>query len=188
LKICKLALLSLFTHLVFCFPILAAIPDPCGCDPELLKVADSGNSDMQIHVAFLYLTGKEGVDQDYEKARYWYKRIINEHSADGQLMGNAYLRMAIMHTYGKGGPRDYQKAMACYKKATEYGYYDAHYGIGCLYMNGLGVKQDYQKALRWLEVAAEHNHTHAIQLVQHIKKKLAVAALSPKMPDSSQQS
>ena len=72
---------------------------------------------MQTHVAFLYLTGKKGVQQDYEKARYWYKRVIDEHLADGQLLGNAYLRMAIMHNYGKGGPQDYQKAMECYKKA-----------------------------------------------------------------------
>ena len=93
-------------------------------------------------------------------------------------MGNAYLRMAIMYNYGKGGPKDYQKAMDCYKKASEYGYYDAHYGIGCLYMNGFGVKQDYQQALRWLAVAAEHNHFHALQLIQHIKKKLAVAAVA----------
>lgn len=180
MKICRLTLLVLLTHLVFCFQTLAAVPDPCGCDPALLRVADDGNSDMQTHVAYLYLTGKDGVEQDFEKARYWFKRLIDEQAADGQLMGNAYLRMGILYNHGKGGPVDYQKAMACYIKASQLGYYDAHYNIGCLYLNGLGVKKDYQKALRWLEVAAEHHHTHASQLIQHIRKKLAVAALSHK--------
>lgn len=180
MKVFTIALLALLTHLVFCFQTLAAIPDPCGCDPALLKVADSGNPDMQTHVAYLYLTGKKGVEQDYEKARYWYTRLINEESADGQLLGNAYLRMGIMYNHGKGGPRDYQKAMACYKKATKFYNYNAYFNIGCLYMNGHGVKKDYQQALRWLKVAAEHNHSHASKLIHHIEKQLEVASLSPK--------
>lgn len=164
---------AIITLILLCSPVYGIITeDPCGCDPILLQRADDGDANVQNYVAFLYATGKEGVQQDYARARYWYQRVIDHQSADAKLVGHANLRMALMYNGGKGVPKNYTKALECYKKAAAQGYYEAHLSIGLFYANGLGVKQDYNKAIQWLKVAAANRQPQAQHLINLLKKEM----------------
>lgn len=166
-------LFTILALILTCAPVHGAITDdPCGCDPLLLQRADNGDVNVQSYVAFLYATGKEGVQQNYEKARYWYQRIINHKSADAKIVGHANLRMGLMYNNGKGVTRSYAKALECYRQAAEQGYYEAHLSIGILYAKGLGVKKDYNKAIHWWKIAAANSQPQAQPLINLLRKEM----------------
>ena len=170
---------AIFTFFLICTPVFAAITDdPCGCDPVLLQRADAGDVNVQSYVAFLYATGKDGVQQNYDKARYWYQRIINHNGADAKIIGHANLRMGILYNSGKGVKLDYLKAMECYKVAAKQGYYEAHLSIGVLYAQGLGVEKDYNQALHWWKIAAHKKQPQAKALIQLLEKEMDTQSLA----------
>lgn len=163
----------LLITLVLCLPTYASIlDDPCGCDPALLKIADKGDVEHQSYVAKLYLTGKNDVQKDYEKARYWYQRVIDNQNADAKIVAHANLFMGILYNSGKGGKQCYISAMKCFQAAAKQGYYDAHISIGKLYVNGLGVKKDYNQAMYWWKIAAENKHPSAPNLISLLEKRM----------------
>ncbi|BHH85449.1 tetratricopeptide repeat protein [Desulforhopalus sp. 52FAK] len=126
---------------------------------------------MQNLVAHIYSSGKDG-DADFHKARYWYERIITEQKGDAKLIGHANLILGLLYTSGKGGEKNYDNALHCFKQAARQGYYDAHLSIGKLYIQGLGVEQDYNKAKEWLIIAANKGHLKAQRLHHLIEKQL----------------
>lgn len=178
----------LLITLVLCLPTYASIlDDPCGCDPALLKIADQGNVEHQSYVAKLYLTGKNDVQKDYEKARYWYQRVIDNQNGDAKIVAHANLFMGILYNSGKGGKQCYITAMKCFKAAAKQGYYDAHISIGKMYANGLGVDKDYDQAMYWWKLAAENKHPSAPTLINLLEKEInnQVAAIQKPAKNNS---
>jgi TPR repeat protein len=57
--------------------------------------------------------------------------------------------------------RDFAKALAEFKSASEAGDARAMAMVGSMYRNGNGVTQDYEEALRWLKRAAARNYDEA---------------------------
>ena len=137
------------------------------CNPELLAKANQGDVNVQSLVAHLYAS-----DKDYEKARYWYRRVINHPDADTKIIAHANLIMGLLFNSGKGGKQDYPTAMKCFRVAAKQGYFDAHISIGNLYARGLGVEQNYNKALYWWQLAAEKGHPDAPNLVYLLQKEI----------------
>lgn len=167
---------AIFATIILCVPVHGAIsttPTKSNvCDPKLLQRADNGDVNMQSYVAFLYATGKEGVQQDYDQARYWYQRVIDHKQADAKIVAHANLRMGLMYSTGNGVQKNYSEAMKCFRKAAEHGYYDAHLSIGMLYARGSGVEKDYDKALHWWKIAAENKHPKAKTLINLLEKEM----------------
>ena len=121
----------------------------------------------------MYLSGK-GVQQDFEKARYWYQRVIDQVGADAKIVAHANLVLGVLFNSGKGGKQCYKTAMQYFENAAQQGYTDAHINIGLMYAKGLGVKKDLQKALYWWQLAEDKGHPSAALYVLELKKKMAL--------------
>lgn len=142
-----------------------------GCPENILNRAERGDCNAQSYIGHLYLSGK-GVEQDFEKARYWYQRVIDQEGADAKIVAHANLIMGLLYSTGKGGKQCYQTAVQCFQNAAEQGYTDAHINIGLMYAKGLGVKKDYRMALYWWQLAEEKKHPTAAGYVKELKKKM----------------
>jgi TPR repeat protein len=163
---------------VFLFFLLTEVSfGSSSCDPRLLSRAHNGDVNAQSYVAHHYTSGEKG-EQDYHKAKYWYQKVASHKTADAKIKGHANLLLGLMYNSGKGGKKNYQQAMKCFRTAAEQGYYDAHISIGNMYAQGLGVKQDYNKALFWWKLAAEKGHPKAPTLVHLMQKEIRNARTS----------
>lgn len=147
------------------------------CDPRLIDRAHNGDVNAQSYVAHIYSSGKTG-EQDYQKARYWYKKVATHRTADAKIKGHANLLLGLLYNSGKGGAQNYQQAMKCFRTAAKQGYYDAHISIGNMYAQGQGVHKDYEKALFWWKLAAEKGHPKAPTLVHLMQKEMGQARKS----------
>ncbi len=70
--------------------------------------------------------------------------------------------IALLYEYGRGVPRDFQKAAMYYKRAAEQFYVESMYNLALMYMFGRGVQQDFNLALPLLQKAAKNNHAPSI--------------------------
>lgn len=143
------------------------------CPQDILVKAEQGDCNAQSYIGHLYLSGK-GVEQDFEKARYWYERVIHQEGADAKIIAHANLVLGVLYNTGKGGKQCYKTAVQCFQNAAEQGYTDAHINIGLMYAKGLGVKKDYRKALFWWQLAEEKGHPTAAGYVKELKEKMAL--------------
>ena len=68
--------------------------------------------------------------------------------------GNARAQyyLGAMYAYGKGVPRNYQKALAWYGLAAEQGDVASQYNLAQMYRTGRGAPRDDAAAARWYEV------------------------------------
>lgn len=162
------ALLSFL--IVAVMPVATAFAD---CPEDLRGRAEGGDYNAQCFIGHMYLSGK-GVQQDYEKARYWYQRVIDQVGADAKIIAHANLVLGVLFNSGKGGKQCYKTAMRCFENAAKQGYTDAHINIGLMYAKGLGVEKDLQKALYWWQLAEEKGHPSAAAYVLQLKKKMAL--------------
>jgi hypothetical protein len=143
------------------------------CSENLLNRAEHGDYNAQCYIGHLYLSGK-GVEQDFEKARYWYQKVIDQNGADAKIIAHANFIMGVLYESGKGGKQCYKTAMQCFQIAAKQGYTDAHINIGLLYAKGLGVNRDYQQALYWWRLAAEKGHPTAPRYVHQLRQKMGL--------------
>lgn len=80
----------------------------------LMSKAEQGNTDGQKKLGDCYFIG-DGVEQDYEKAVYWYRKSAEQGDADAQnSLGNCYFT-------GKGVEQDHKKAVYWLKKSAKQG-------------------------------------------------------------------
>lgn len=104
-----------------------------------------------------YLTGKDGVQQDFQKAKYYYEKsdegrclwiIATMYSPDGELGRNdsEWLRYA--------------------SKAVEKNDADAQFILGLFYLDGKIVNTDYNKGVSLIKKAAQQNHIQAIRFLE----------------------
>jgi TPR repeat protein len=128
------------------------------------KAAEAGHAGAQIALGQLYDQRNEydrTVEKDNEQAFHWYAQAAGQGHAYGQLC------VAQMLEEGRGVERDYERAMAGYRKALEEdgGHSDvtgaACVGLGRLFERGLGVPQDYEQAARWYRRGVENAHDEA---------------------------
>lgn len=171
LRILRFCLLSAFV----CLPVVlfSYVNVFAECPKELLFRAEQGDYNAQCYIGHLYLSGK-GVAQDFEKAKYWYQRVIDHEGADAKIVAHANFVIGMLNVSGKGGKQCYKAAMQCFEIAARQGYTDAHINIGLLYAKGLGVKKDYRKALFWWQLAAQKGHPTASGYVRQLKKKIGM--------------
>lgn len=80
----------------------------------LMSKAEQGNADVQNNLGNCYYWGK-GVEPDYEKAVYWYRKSAEQ--------GNAFAQYNLGHCYygGYGVEPDHKKAVYWLKKSAKQG-------------------------------------------------------------------
>lgn len=104
-----------------------------------------------------YLSGKDGVERDYHKAKYYYDKsnegrckwiIATMYSENGELGRNdsEFLRYANM---------------AVEKKDP-----DAEFVLGLFYLDGNIVKKDYNKGVELIKKSAQQNNIKAIKFLE----------------------
>ena len=131
-------------------PLRLAAPAPLPLPAELTaleKSAIEGNRQAQHDLGAHFAAGRL-VDQDFERAAYWFQE------AAIRGVANAQYNMGVLLQQGLGVPADAVSALAWYRRAAENGHVEAQYNMGVAYADGIGIDRDVPKAVRWFEQAA----------------------------------
>ena len=113
-----------------------------------IPLAEQGIDFAQLILGYGYQHGV-CVDQDYEKALFWYRKAANQGNDRAQS------RLGDMYSEGLGVEQDYEEAAKWYRKSADQNYGGAQYALGAMYSEGLGVEQDYEEAIDLLSKAYE---------------------------------
>lgn len=118
--------------------------------PRLQSAAEHGSIRQQIHLGASYLSGS-GVEQDLERAAYWYERAANN--------GDPLAQNEIGYFYqaGIGVTRNPERAAMWFQRASSAGYLTAKVNLGIAYLWGLGVRKDAGLAYELIHQAAVKN-------------------------------
>ncbi|KAG0274420.1 hypothetical protein BGZ95_009809 [Linnemannia exigua] len=121
--------------------------------PIVMK-ATLGDADSQVELANMYKVG-DGVEQDYEAARYWYLKAANE--------GNTFAQCSVGDLYrlGLGTDFNHSTALSWYQKAVDQGDASGQCNLGFMYQCGLAVEMDYAVAMDWYRKSADQGHALA---------------------------
>jgi localization factor PodJL len=115
----------------------------------LRKAAALGDANAEFVIANRYLNG-EKVQQDFEKAAYWYGK------AAAQGLAPAQYRVATMYERGRGVAKDVKAALGWYERAASLGNVKSMHNAAVIASgNELGAP-DYVKAYKWFSLAAAH--------------------------------
>jgi len=119
-----------------------------------IEAAEDGNAKAQYNIGMCFENGY-GVDPDYSKAVYWYRKAAEQGNADALYsFGKCYEK-------GYGISKDFSEAINLYHKAAEQGVVKAKTSLGVCYKNGNGVEQDFPQAVYWFKQAAEKEDAEA---------------------------
>ena len=144
---------------------------------ELHPLAEQGDGVAQSAIGTMYMRGF-GVAQNFEKARYWYKKAAESKDINRQSLARAEAMLGAIYQDGMGVAKDYQKALKWYKKAAKHGDASAQGLLGMMYANGRGVDQDFIEALKWFTISAEMGYTQATMAQDMLTEKMNAQQIS----------
>lgn len=121
---------------------------------KAIPLAKQGIDFAQLILGYGYQHGV-CVDQDYERALFWYRKAANQGNDRAQS------RLGDMYSEGLGVKQDYKEAAKWYGRSADQNYGGAQYALGAMYSEGLGVEQDYEKAIELLSKAYEVDYSTA---------------------------
>jgi localization factor PodJL len=115
----------------------------------LREAAALGDANAQFVIATRYLNG-ENVQQDYEKAAYWYGKAAVMGSAPAQY------RLATLYERGRGVAKDTKAALGWYERAASLGNVKSMHNAAVLASSSELGQPDYARAFKWFSLAAAH--------------------------------
>lgn len=121
---------------------------------ELLVQAKQGDKEVQYSVALSYLKGKGAIKKDEKKALYWFEKLAEQGSIEGQF------NSAEIYNNSSVKEKDV-KAAYWYEKAAAQGHVEAQYKLAKMYLEGGCTEQSNIEAVKWIEFAANNNHSQA---------------------------
>jgi len=143
---------ALITICLFCFVNFAWAETDI---KELIKKAESGNTEAQIKLGQMYLDG-QGFTKNYAEAIKWIGKAAEQGIAKAQhMLGGIYF------IGGPGVPKNYVEAMKWYRKAADQGDSEAQVKLAIMYSNGQGVAENNLEAMKWYRKAAEDGNSFA---------------------------
>lgn len=110
--------------------------------------AFNGNGEAQHDLAAIYTAGHAGVDQNFERAAFWFR----EASDNG--IANARYNLGVLHHQGLGQDRDLSRALYWYREAAKLNHAEAQYNLGIAHIEGIGTEYNPQLAATYFERAA----------------------------------
>jgi TPR repeat protein len=135
---------------------------------EFVNLIDQGCADAYFYAGCIYEDGGGGVEQDLDKARFYYQKSIEESGAV-----EAYLGLAKFYYYGMGVERDYVRAFEYYKIVDEdTGNVLAQLMLGLMYQHGQGVQKDLTRAREYFRRAIDKGNVYAIQHLAFLEEEL----------------
>ncbi len=137
---------------------------------EWSPLAAQGHAEAQNMLGYMYRWG-QGVDQDFAKAREWYKRSADQgHSRAQNNLGMVYL-------HGLGVPKDYRQAFYWFLRAAEQDNAAGQNHLGLLYFKGEGVAQDYVQSYKWAFLAANQGMDPALMALPMLEEVMTPAQI-----------
>lgn len=117
---------------------------------QVEKQAMAGSPEAQHDLAAIYIAGHAGVEQNYERAVYWFRKAAEKGVA------NARYNLGVLNHQGLGVKANLDEAIYWYKQAAEKNHAEAQYNLGIAYIEGIGVPYLPQKAADYFEQAANN--------------------------------
>lgn len=122
--------------------------------PDVVKSIEAqaleGNAEAQHDLAAIYTAGHGGVEQNFEKAGFWFRE-----AADNGI-GNAAYNLGVLYHQGLGRDRDLGRALYWYREAAKLGHAEAQYNLGIAHIEGIGTDYDPRLAAAFFERAANN--------------------------------
>lgn len=122
--------------------------------PNVIKTLEikafQGNAAAQHDLAAAYTAGHDGVDQDFEKAAFWFRE-----ASDGRI-ANARYNLGVLYHQGLGKDRDLGRALYWYREAAKLDHAEAQYNLGIAHIEGIGTTYDPRLAAGFFEKAANN--------------------------------
>lgn len=132
-----------------------------------MKLASIGNSGAAFRLGSRYLNG-EGVDKDYEKAKYWLEKAADKNHS------HALYDLGYMYLYGVGVEKDYLMAYDFFERSKDVGFIPAYFIIGLMYHDGAGVKKNDKKAYEYCKIAIERGYKTNTIILDHKNKRIVI--------------
>jgi TPR repeat protein len=111
-----------------------------------------GDALAERKLGLQYRLGIEGVELNYEKAMFYFKKAANQ----GEPL--ALYQIGSMYSRGEGVELNHAEAAKYFKKSADLGYPTAMAHLALLYQEGEGVEKDINKAIALGEKAASQGH------------------------------
>lgn len=140
MKIKQLLMLVLMVSTAFCLSAQDA--------SFYKRYAEKGDKEAMYHLAYCYLNGNGGVQQDYNEATVWLTKSAKKNFAPAQVA------LAYCYLYGTGVMKDYKQAWELTQKAVKQGNPGAHYLTAQMYKDGIYVPKNDNSYLSFLRSAA----------------------------------
>nr|KAF6472437.1 SEL1L2 adaptor subunit of ERAD E3 ligase [Molossus molossus] len=119
-------------------------------------LAERGDVHVQVSLGQLHLIGRKGLDQDYQKALYYFLKAAKAGSANAMaFIGKMYLEG------NDAAPQNNATAFKYFSMAANKGNAIGLHGLGLLYFYGKGVPVNYAEALKYFQKAAEKGWPNA---------------------------
>ena len=124
------------------------------------KAAENGIRNANNRIAWLYYTGKFGVDA-VDKAF----ELLKKHAE----VGDASIQCLLANIY-EYDECDYENAIKWYEKASEKGDGSSTHNLAILYFYGGGTEKNPEKAFELLKKAAEQGNEDSLEVLENLKK------------------
>lgn len=134
---------------------------------EAIALIDAGYGHANTLAGTIYERGGYGVQQDFEKALFYYQKAIE---TVGAVEG--YLALGRLFYFGKGVPQNYEKAYEYYSTVdADTDNAVAYLMLGRLYQCGHGVKQDLDKARAYYEKAIAKGYVYGFTYLGFLERE-----------------
>ena len=127
---------------------------------EDLKIRSEGGDKAATRaLAEAYYLGRGGVEQDFQAAAHWYRRLAAQGDARAQTS------LGLMYARGLGFEKNLAEARRWWSLAAAQDDPGAQHNLGIVYLEGQGVAPDPAHALHWFRRAADRGHVLSQRMV-----------------------
>ena len=159
--------------------------DPYSAPGYFRQAADMGNTEAQVLLGQMYLTGTY-IDKNQDEALKLFKTAADLGNADAQVKlaefhikqkqyelaadilkrntndnPKTQTKLGELYLTGKGVEKNYKEAFNLFKQAAEKGNALAQYRLGDMYFKAQGIKRNYAEALKWYTKSASKGNKDA---------------------------
>jgi len=132
---------------------------------ESISLINQGFADANVLAGAIYERGGHGIQQDFQKAFFYYQRAVHE---VGAVEG--WLALGRFYYLGKGIDTDYEAARECYSVVEEDAAHPvAHLMLGRMHHEGKGVPKDINLARAYYQRAANKGAVFGVSYLGSIE-------------------
>lgn len=134
-------------------PLLSRMQPDSQLPPSVRQIeaqAFQGNGEAQHDLAAIYTAGHAGVDQNFEKAAFWFREASENNIA------NARYNLGVLYHQGLGRDRNLDRALYWYREAANLNHAEAQYNLGIAHIEGIGTEYNPRLAAAFFEKAANN--------------------------------